>query len=59
MANYRFMDRCFDYKKSCIIEECNLMGCKVKHCFQEYFCEDHIKKSTRCYCLERKQLEEY
>ena len=59
MANYHFMDCCFDYKKSRIIEECNLISCKGKHYFQEYFHEDHIKKSTCCYGLDRKQLEEY
>ena len=31
MANYHFMDCRFDYKKSRINEECNLMGCKGKH----------------------------
>ena len=59
MANYHFMDCCFDYKKSRIIKECNLISCKGKRYFQEHFHEDHIKKSTCCYCLDRKQLEEY
>ena len=51
MANYHFMDCCFDYKKSRINEECNLMGCKGKHYFQEYFREDHIKKSSTVIAL--------
>ena len=58
MANYYFMECCFEHEKTRIIEECNVMGCERKHHFQEYFIEkkDDRKKLTRFCCLDRKQL---
>ena len=61
MAHYCFMECCFEFQKTRIIEECNLMGCERKHHFQEYFVEkeDDRKKLARFYCLDRKQQREY
>ena len=55
------MECCFDYQKTRIIEECNLMGCEGKHHFQEYFIEkkDDRKKLAYFYCFDRKQLGEH
>ena len=55
------MECCFDYQKTRITEECNLMGCEGKHHFQEYFIEkkDDRKKLAHFYCFDRKQLGEY
>ena len=38
-SNYYFMECFFEYQKTRIIEECDLMGCEGKHHFQEYFIE--------------------
>ena len=60
-SNYYFMECIFEYQKTRIIEECDLMGCEGKHHFQEYFIEkkDDRKKLACFYCLDRKQLGEY
>ena len=61
MSHYYFMECYFDYEKTRIIEEFNLMRCERKHHFQEYFVEKKYdrKKLARFYCLDRKQLGEY